>query len=290
VIYDLTLAITYRFDRPTGGGRQLLRIRPAIGPDQRPLSCRIEITPPPRERRGFTDFWGTAVDELVMGAGLTECRIEMRARVEKTALPRPADTSGPIAGLGAQIAATPSLAPEAPQHFLSASPRIAPDPGITGFAAQAMAGAPSTLAAVEALGRALHARMTFDPKATEVDTPPAAAFALGSGVCQDYAQIMIAGLRAQGIPAGYVAGFLRTLPPPGKKRLAGADAMHAWVMAWTGHEMGWQCYDPTNRIWAGLDHVEVARGRDYGDVAPVTGSLRTEGGQAGGHVVDLVEA
>ena len=88
--------------------------------------------------------------------------------------------------------------------------------------------------------------MNFDPEATTVDTPPAEAFARRHGVCQDFAQVMIACLRGVGVPAGYVSGFLRTDPPPGQPRLEGADAMHAWVRAWCGWQAGWIEYDPTN--------------------------------------------
>ena len=132
------------------------------------------------------------------------------------------------------------------------------------------------------------ATCSFDPEATTVDTPPAEAFARRHGVCQDFAQVMIACLRGVGIPAGYVSGFLRTNPPPGQPRLEGADAMHAWVRAWCGWQTGWIEFDPTNAIPAGTDHIVVARGRDYGDVAPVKGVLRIAGEQKTEHAVDVV--
>ena len=75
--------------------------------------------------------------------------------------------------------------------------------------------------------------------------------------------MMIMALRSLGIPAGYVSGFLRTIPPPGKERLEGADAMHAWVRVWCGETAGWIELDPTNNILAGTDHIVVAYGRDY---------------------------
>jgi transglutaminase-like putative cysteine protease len=131
--------------------------------------------------------------------------------------------------------------------------------------------------------------MAFDNAATDVDTAPDRAFAQGRGVCQDFAQIMIAALRALGIPGAYVSGYLRTDPPPGRPRLTGADAMHAWVQAWTGLDSGWIDYDPTNGCFAGDGHIRIGFGRDYGDVAPVAGMLRLGGGQTGGHSVDLVE-
>ncbi len=100
---------------------------------------------------------------------------------------------------------------------------------------------------------------------------------------------MIAGLRSLGVPAAYVTGFLRTLPPPGQKRLEGADAMHAWVRAWTGTESGWMEYDPTNACLVDLDHIVVGYGRDYADAAPVTGVIRLDSDQSGTHSVDIAE-
>jgi transglutaminase-like putative cysteine protease len=99
---------------------------------------------------------------------------------------------------------------------------------------------------------------------------------------------MIACLRGIGIPAGYVSGFLRTIPPAGKERLAGADAMHAWVRAWCGTEAGWIEFDPTNNLLVANDHIVIARGRDYADVAPVKGVLRTAGSQTTEQSVDVV--
>ena len=95
-------------------------------------------------------------------------------------------------------------------------------------------------------------------------------------------------MRGIGIPAGYVSGFLRTTPPKGRPRLEGADAMHAWVRAWCGPEMGWVEYDPTNAVIAGEDHIVVARGRDYFDIAPVKGVLRTAGEHTSTQSVDVI--
>ena len=82
---------------------------------------------------------------------------------------------------------------------------------------------------------------------------------------------MIAGLRGLGLPAAYVSGYLRTIPPPGKPRLQGADASHAWVSVWCGREIGWFGIDPTNAITVGNDHIVLAVGRDFSDVSPIDG-------------------
>jgi transglutaminase-like putative cysteine protease len=117
----------------------------------------------------------------------------------------------------------------------------------------------------------------YDPKATTVVTRPAEALAQKHGVCQDFAHVAISCLRSLGLPARYVSGYLRTLPPPGKERLIGADASHAWFSIWCG-EAGWIDLDPTNDKVCGTDHIPIAWGRDYSDVAPIRGVF-TGGGQ-----------
>jgi transglutaminase-like putative cysteine protease len=102
---------------------------------------------------------------------------------------------------------------------------------------------------------------------------------LRRGVCQDFAHIMISGLRGLGLPAAYVSGYLRTLQRGDAPRLEGADAMHAWVMIWCGDEVGWFGLDPTNNMFAGDDHIVLAIGRDYSDVAPIDGVVFASGGQ-----------
>lgn len=286
MLYRLRLVIDYRFARPTGAGRQQFRILPVALPGCQTIAAEtVTITPEPLERRVFDDFYGTRVVEAVMPPGLTKLRVEMVARVIRHHPPAGFDMSATLTALPDQIGLIRDLGPDAPHHFLPPSPRLPAIPAIAAFARAATA--TTAQQTVEALGRALHAEMTFDATATEVDTPAETAFAGRHGVCQDFAQIMISGLRSLGIPAAYVAGYLRTLPPPGKPRLEGADAMHAWVRAWTGAESGWVEYDPTNACWVAEDHIVVGYGRDYGDVAPVIGMLRLDGSQEGEHKVDI---
>lgn len=288
--YSLRLTIRYDFGRPIGTGRQLLRVCPRDLPDvQRVSDCRVTALPAPLEQESFRDFFGTQVFQLVLPSGVSTLRFDMSARVERLAIDRSLDLSAPLPRLSEELAVIADLGSDSPLHFLRASPRIPILPDISAFAERSCRGAPTTIAAVERLGRALHGTMRFDPEATEVDTPMAEAFRGRHGVCQDFSQIMISGLRSLGIPAAYVSGFLRTLPPPGKPRLEGADAMHAWVRAWAGFEAGWVEYDPTNACFVSADHVTIGYGRDYGDTAPVTGMMRLVGSQTGTHSVDLVE-
>lgn len=140
------------------------------------------------------------------------------------------------------------------------------------------AGAP-LLDAVADLTHRLHHDMRYDPDSTEVSTPALVALRQRRGVCQDFAHIGIACLRALGLPARYVSGYLLTQPPPGRPRLIGADASHAWLavllpaFADTDVTPMWCDFDPTNDRRAGCDYVTLAVGRDYADVPPIRGVL-----------------
>lgn len=136
--------------------------------------------------------------------------------------------------------------------------------------------------AVLDLSSRIFSEFQFDPTATDVSTPITTVFKQRRGVCQDFSHFTLAGLRALGVPARYVSGYLLTLPPPGQPKLAGADASHAWIEVWTP-DIGWQGFDPTNGILSGENHIPFAIGRDYLDVSPINGVLL--GG--GDHEVDV---
>lgn len=287
--YDIRLSIDYSYAAASDHLRNLLRLMPADLPgSQRVWSRKLSVTPTPDERRDGVDFFGNAMTSVVWHGPVAEAIFALSARVERFARHDPLDLSPPLASLGAEVTSEMTLAPAAPHHFLGASPRVAPCPEITAFARAAIQRGVTACGAVTALGQALHHHMAFDAEATTVDTPAREAFVQRRGVCQDFAHVMIAGLRGLGIPAGYVSGFLRTFPPPGQPRLEGADAMHAWVRAWVGREMGWVEFDPTNNQGAGLDYICVAVGRDYDDVAPVRGALRSAGGAETRQAVDVL--
>jgi transglutaminase-like putative cysteine protease len=289
MLYDISQTVSYRYDGASAGGRHLLRLMPAdLTGEQRLIAGHLDIEPEPVERIAQVDFFGNAAAEISLPFAHSALEFRVRARVERRATAPAADTSPLLDALAAEIADCRSLEPSATHHFAGPSPRVAPHREMTEYARSAVGGTATALEAVLAIGAALHRDMRFDAKATHADTDPAEAFAQRHGVCQDFSHVMIACLRGIGVPAGYVSGYLRTLPPAGQPRLQGADAMHAWVRAWCGRTMGWVEYDPTNTMLAGTDHVVVARGRDYSDVSPVKGVLRTPGGQTSRHAVDIV--
>ena len=120
-------------------------------------------------------------------------------------------------------------------------------------------------------GRGVHAEFRFDPGATTITTPVRRVLAERRGVCQDFAHLQISCLRSLGLAARYLSGYLLTDPPPGRPRLAGADASHAWISVPCPRH-GWVDLDPTNDVLPDLRHVTLAWGRDYGDVSPSAAS------------------
>lgn len=286
--YDIRLSIGYRYGAASDHVRTLVRLLPSDLPGRQTVFSRLlSVDPVPAERRETTDFFGNAMTVLSFHEPIDRIEFTVGAQAERLAPADSLDLSPDLASLAAEVAEYRGLDAAAPHHFLGASPRVGPDAAIAAFAREFAGPGLTVRQTVERLGSALHSEMRFDPEATDVDTSPGTAFVNRHGVCQDFTHVMISALRSLGIPAGYVSGFLRTIPPPGQPRLDGADAMHAWVSAWCGAEAGWVEIDPTNACLVGLDHVAVAHGRDYADVAPVKGVLRTSGGQTSHHRVDV---
>jgi transglutaminase-like putative cysteine protease len=166
-----------------------------------------------------------------------------------------------------------------PAHFLFPSRMISLDPEISDYTRESFPpGRPILDASIELMNR-LKSDMTYEIGATTVTTMPPMSFALRRGVCQDFAHIMISGLRGIGLAAAYVSGYLRTAPRADATRLQGADAMHAWALVWCESQVGWVGLDPTNAILASDEHIVLALGRDYTDVAPIDGVIVGSGGQ-----------
>ena len=286
--YDIRLTLHYDYGAGAGAGRHHVRVLPKeIAGVQHVEAASLSFSPQPGERTDFTDFFGTTVAAIAFREPHDTLDVKMSARVSAT---RPApgiDLSPDLATLRCEVAETLSLSPQSPQHFLAGRLHTQIVPRLTAYAEQS-SGAGSVLTIARDICARIHRDFAYDGDATSVSTRAAEAFDLKRGVCQDFAHVMIAGLRGLGVPAGYVSGFLRTIAPPGKARLEGADAMHAWVNVWCGRQMGWVELDPTNDMPAGDDHIVVGYGRDYADVAPIVGVFRTSGGQEGDQKVDVV--
>ncbi len=290
-MYNIRLTISHRYAGAAGNGRHLLRVLPrALTGRQRVTAHLIEVQPEPDERHDSTDFFGNAVSTVTHTDPHREMTIHMSARVEVAPPPAFEGAHTRLADVHAALDVHTDLGPQSPLHFLGPSPRLVPDADIAAFASDHCGPRDTVTKIVEDLGRALHGAVTFDAAATTVDTDAAEAFAQRRGVCQDLSHIMILGLQSLGVPAGYVSGYLRTLPPPGGTRLEGVDAMHAWIRAWCGPAEGWVEYDPTNATFIGSDHIVVAYGRDYADVSPVIGHLRSSGAQVNSQSVDVAIA
>ena len=287
MLYDIRLNLHYDYETAVGGGRHLVRVLPAnLGGGQRVVAASLSFAPTPGERSDFHDFFGSNVTSIAFREAHRTLDVRMSARVSVTRPEIGLNVSPDVVGLAREIAAVRSLQPDSPHHFLAPTDFADLDSAITAYARESGAG--SVAAIATGICNRIRRDFTYDGTATDVQTRASDAFALKRGVCQDFSHVMISGLRGLGIPAGYVSGFLRTIPPAGQERLEGADAMHAWVRVWCGREAGWQEFDPTNGIRASNDHITVGYGRDYGDVAPIVGVLKTAGGQAGAQAVDVV--
>ncbi len=278
--YAIRHVTRFDYEEAAGYARCNLRLRPILWSGQELEDYALVVEPgghtaPARAQAGLAN-----VTRLVVERPERTLTIESRAtvRVDRP-IPMPSADDPTIAEVRDLAAAVRDAGPASPASYLFPSSHVPLDPAIAGWCAAELADTRGVLDAAIALALAIQRDFAFDPTATLVDTPIAEAFAKRGGVCQDFAQIMLSGLRAAGLPAAYCSGYLRTLPPPGQERLVGADATHAWVLIWAGPVLGWVGVDPTNGIWMAEDHVVMAIGRDYADIAPIDGVVLGSGAQ-----------
>ncbi len=291
MIYAIRLTIAHFYEQPAANSRHLIRVLPSTLPNRQDLMAhRLEISPEPDARSEAIDFFGNKTSSCAHRDHHRDMAIRLSCHVQMHPRAPWRDMSPGVTQLRTIHQNLRDLGPSSPLHFLGPTGRLPPDRAICDFAQDLFDPSSTTAGNVIRIGKAIHDAMIFDATATTVDTDAAEAFRLRRGVCQDFSHIMIIGLQALGIPAGYVSGYLRTLPPPGGVKLEGADAMHAWVRAWCGPDQGWIEYDPTNATLVGTDHIVAGYGRDYSDVSPVRGYLRSSGGQQNTQAVDVTIA
>ncbi|PWC55642.1 transglutaminase family protein [Azospirillum sp. TSO22-1] len=246
----------------------LVHLRPRPHPRQRVQSFALRVTPSTALTADHDDHFGNPVSYVAVQEPHRRLTIVAESEVEVSASPILDLEETPA---WEDLVGAPGDAATVAQ-FAFNSTLVTATPNLADFARSSFGeGRPVAVAALD-LMRRIHRDFTFDPTATTVTTPLAEVLQKRRGVCQDFAHLLVGGLRSMGLAARYVSGYLRTLPPPGQPRLVGADVSHAWVSVWCGGET-WLDLCPTNGQIADRDYITVAWGRDYDDVSPVRGII-----------------
>jgi transglutaminase-like putative cysteine protease len=234
-------------------------------------SFQLKIDPEPSTHSRRVDSFGNPVHMFSFNEGYQRLAVIATTVVTVTA----SDThrSLPVTAWEDVVEALQSHQTDADRdalEFAFVSHRITSSQEMREYAAASFTPRRCVTEAVMDLTKRIHADFTFDSRATTVNTPVSEVFRQRRGVCQDFAHLQIAMLRSLRIPAKYISGYLRTLPPVGRPRLVGADASHAWLSVYCGNGE-WLDVDPTNDTVCSTDHITLAWGRDYSDVPPLTG-------------------
>jgi transglutaminase-like putative cysteine protease len=279
--YRVHHVTTYAYGERVDLATHRLHLTPRVLPHQRVIATGIAAEPLPARRTEDADHFGNTTTRLFLDQPHQRFQVTLEAMVD-VEFPPPPTSSPPweqaVAAReeAAEFAFDSPLAPGATAAGAYAAPSFAP-------------GRPS-FEVVRDLTRRIRQDFRFVPGVTDVTTPVEQVLKLRAGVCQDFTHVMIAGLRAHGIPARYVSGYIRTRPKPGEARRRGADQSHAWVSAWLGRRAGWVDFDPTNDLVVADEHVVLAWGRDFADVSPVRGVILGGGAHSVTVEVDLEPA
>ena len=269
----------YTYRVPVAQSWQLAHLTPATLPWQDVLRHDLSIEPPPDERHERRDAFGNRVTHFGIHGPHPLLHVRMRCEVEIR------DRADPSAAAAIAWEDVRQALHDGPWHDALGAARMAEPSQLVPwsdaarpYAAASFAAGLDWLEAVTGLMRRIHRDFEFDPGTTTVTTSVDEVLAQRSGVCQDFAHVMIAALRSHGLPARYMSGYLVTTPPPGRPRLLGADASHAWVAAYSPRH-GWVEFDPTNDQHAGRSHITLACGSDFADVVPLRGVILGGRGQ-----------
>ena len=273
MIYRVRHRTTYDYEDAVSVSHHLVRLTPRNLPGQICRESHISILPAPPVTANHRDYFGNTQTFFTLQEPHDCLIVEASSELEVHSVARPDFArSTPWETIGESLANDHSDEGLDAYQFVFGSQRIGASRELADYARAAFpAGRPLLEAVFDLMGQ-IHKDFKFDTEATEVTTPVQAFFKKRRGVCQDFAHLQIACLRSLGLPARYISGYLRTLPPPGKERLVGADASHAWCSAWCAG-IGWVDFDPTNNCVPTDGHITVAWGRDYSDVSPIHGVL-----------------
>jgi transglutaminase-like putative cysteine protease len=270
----------YAYTAPVSQSWQLARLTPRALPWQSVLSHALQIEPRADERHDAPDSFGNTVTHFGLHGAHRVLRVRMQCTVEVDDRPEPHAHGEPQPWEEVRDAIRRTPPPEdlAPARMSEPTPLVPLSEGARAYAANSLAPGRDWLEAVGELMRRIHADFEFVPGATTVSTSVDEVLHKRCGVCQDFAHLLLACLRAHGLPARYVSGYLLTDPAPGQPRLMGVDASHAWVAAWSPRD-GWVEFDPTNDQRADTRYITLAWGADFADVVPLRGVILGGGAQ-----------
>jgi transglutaminase-like putative cysteine protease len=269
--YEIVHTTSYFYTEPVALCHNEVHLMPRTTARQTCLAHALEVKPSHGEIDEAIDYFGNRVSYFRVSEPHLEFSVTARGRVGLTPARAIEPKSTPPWDSVVESLRAPSdpAAFEAVQ-FVYDSPLIAADEQLAAYASPSFPRGRPWLEAIIDLTKRIHREFVYDPTATNVSTPLSTVLKLRRGVCQDFAHLQIGCLRAMGLAARYVSGYLLTVPPPGQPRLIGADASHAWLSAWCPG-IGWVDFDPTNDLMPDVEHITIAWGRDYDDVCPIKG-------------------
>lgn len=241
---------------------------------QQCLSNRITLSPLPSTTHKRTDYFGNKAFHFEIQKPHTELTITAVSDVDVSDKDHEMNLDLGISYGEALEYLHNTTRPETieAREFLLSSPMIEASQTLADYASPSFATERSLKSCVADLTSRIFKEFAYDPQFSTIATPLADVLKHRKGVCQDFAHLEVGCLRAMGIPAKYVSGYIETLPKPGQQKLVGADATHAWI-AFFCPEEGWVEFDPTNNSTAGSQHIVTAFGRDYFDVTPLRGVI-----------------
>jgi transglutaminase-like putative cysteine protease len=289
VIYEVKHITEYAYTEPVTVCHNKANLTPPDLPTQSCEMCRIEIVPSPAVSLQRQDYYGNIVTFFTMQEPHRKLTVTSRSVVEVHERPLfESESTPPWEAVRDRLRHDRAGDLLFACQFTFDSAYVRTNDDLRDYALPSFPPGRPVMAGALDLTARIHADFEYHPEATDLATPLETVLATRKGVCQDFAHLQIGCLRSMGLAARYVSGYLRTLPPPGRPRLTGADASHAWLSIYIP-DAGWIDVDPTNNRPCGTDHITLSWGRDYDEVSPIRGVILGGGTQTMTVSVDVAE-
>ncbi|MFT4023089.1 MAG: transglutaminase family protein [Flavihumibacter sp.] len=276
--YHITHTTEYKYHQEVALCHNIARLLPRNTSMQTLRKSTVKISPLPDVMEAYEDFYGNNVLYFAVQEEHSALKVTVQTQIEKK--PQPAYTAGLYQSYSWEEALQEVQYPSGryfdARQFTGSTPMTAFNQEIHTYASRSFTPGRSFFDATFDLIQRIYKDFEYKPGFTSVATPLQEVMELKKGVCQDFAHLAIAGIRSLGLPARYVSGYLETLAPPGKEKLTGVDASHAWLSIFIP-DTGWVDFDPTNNMLTGDQHITIGWGRDYADVPPLKGVILSAG-------------
>ncbi|RXJ58157.1 transglutaminase family protein [Candidatus Marinarcus aquaticus] len=282
MIYEIFHETKFDYPSMVTFSHNIARLTPKNCQRQQLLEHTLEITPLPFETNEFTDYFENKNTYMLIREAHKRLKIVSKSKVQlfediiSNLIENAQQTTITYAQLKERLSEHKSEDAQALHYLFETDAIPVASEAIKAYALQSFQENITLFNATFDFMQRIFNDFEFVSGFTDITTPIERVFQQRKGVCQDFAQFAISALRSIGVPTRYMSGYIQTYPKEGETKLFGSDASHAWFSIYIP-DFGWVDFDPTNNKIPNEEYIVLGYGRDYLDISPLKGVVKSNG-------------